>query len=87
MPDTAREILNPALCQSIIQFTTEPGETNCQACKTLVGIADNYDKCADTWKLLGSQMSDKTIRAINKRCRTPSQIDEGILSPTELKQI
>lgn len=42
---TARAIINPALCQSIIPITTELGETNCEARATIVCIADNYDKC------------------------------------------
>lgn len=84
---TARAILDTALCQSIIQITTEPGETYCQARATFVGMADNYDKCADAWILLGSQLSDETIRAINKRRRTRSRIVDGKLSPTELKKI
>lgn len=84
---TASAILNTALCQSIIQITTEPGETFCQERATIVDIADNYDKSADAWILLGSQFSDKTIRAINKRRRTPSRIVDGKLLLTELKRI
>ena len=75
-------VLDSSNTRSIIQITTLKGETNCLARCLVVGIA-----VKGLQEVFKGNLTESEIKALNYKKANKTQLQEGILSETELDQI
>jgi hypothetical protein len=79
---STNQILNRDESRAIIRIDTKDGETNCCARSIVVGLA-----CKKLLTWFKNKLTSDEINKINSRKRTKTQINEGIISDKDIKQI